>query len=664
MITEGRPRVDATRGRGLAGAPLLALGALTVLALGLRIVGIDQTLYADENFTYRIVIQGSLAGVISDVYHTSITPPLHYVLAWLPLRFGGDKPVLIRLPSLILGTAFVPLIFVLGRRIAGVGTGLLAALVVAISPFAIWYSDEARAYMLMMFLVALSTLAMLKSVNGGGRRWWVVYAVSACAALYSHYTAVFVIVAQGLWALWVHRERWRELLIVNAAVVVAYLPWIPGFLEQRKNDVGIDIIDSFSPPLTPGLMVTLPLRTLIGHPYFALSDFPGPKAWLLAAVIVVLATVAAVRHRVVLEGLASSRSSIGRLLRSEPALLVILTVATPLGLLVYKATGSSLFIPRNLSASLPALTILAALVVARLAAAVPRWLGAAGVGVIVAVLAITSAQSFETKYRRPAYREAARYLDRVAAPREPVVQALLFRVRRLPPTDLDIYFRRPHPLYAREPNVPKLLRAGRKVYTVGPNWLLGKRPILRPGERAPAGLLARLQQTSGPNGLVDTTNAKTFAGIVPITVVTYGGLVDGQLERRGRQEVISWSRGRRVLVTPGATRGQVQLALPYGRSLAFGGWAVDPARRRPVDWFLIFQGDRLIARAAGGGRRDDIARLYGRTAVLTGFGVPVSPPPVGRREPVRVFAVVGDRASELPLAPAVRRALRQPPAGG
>ena len=61
------------------------------------------------------------------------------------LQWGGDSTVLVRLPSLVLGTAAIPVVFLLGRRVAGTRVGLFAAAILALSPFAIFYSTEARA---------------------------------------------------------------------------------------------------------------------------------------------------------------------------------------------------------------------------------------------------------------------------------------------------------------------------------------------------------------------------------------------------------------------------------------------------------------------------------------------------------------------------------------
>ena len=88
-----------------------------------RLSGIDQTLYADEDFTYYIVARNGLRGVWDAVYNTSITPPLHYGLAWLSLKLGGDGTVLVRLPSLLLGTALVPLVYAWARRLGDAPAG-------------------------------------------------------------------------------------------------------------------------------------------------------------------------------------------------------------------------------------------------------------------------------------------------------------------------------------------------------------------------------------------------------------------------------------------------------------------------------------------------------------------------------------------------------------
>jgi hypothetical protein len=622
-------------------AASVALAGLTALAFALRVPGLDQTLYGDEYFTYGIVTANDLGGVWHAVYHTSITPPLHYFLAWLALKLGGDDTVLVRVPSLILGTAIVPLVFVLARRIGGVRAGLLAALVMAFGPFAIWYSDEARAYATMMFLVALSALALLRALDGAGRRWWVIYVLAACAALWSHYTAVFVVVAQAAWALWTHRELRRQLLIAQGATAVGYLPWLPGFLEQRRNDVGIEVIGAFA-QLSVQRVFEVPLQTLAGHPFVPLRDSPGPKGVILVLLLVALVLAVGVRRPAALRALLPK-------LRSEPGLVLLLVLATPLGLILYDAIASSLYIPRNLSASLPAFAVLVGVLLDRLAAALPARLAAPALAALFAVLAVSAVESVvDDDLRRPPYREAAQYLDEVAGSADPVIDAPLTpatsaRTRR---TTLDLYFARKHPLYpsgAGSSTAWRALSAGRNVYLVAPKALVD-RPY---GGAPPPHQVERLKRLGGPDGRAVLRDESVLPGIFPVSILRYSGLVDGRLERTGTGEAIEWSLGSRVRVAPGVARGQVEELTPPPRPFSVSGWAIDAARESPADWVLLFSRGRLLGASAAGIPRPDIAGRHGESARLSGFRlVPAEAP--RDRSAVRVFAVVGDRASELP----------------
>ncbi len=181
---------------------LLVLAGITLAGLVLRLAGMDESLYGDERYTHNIVTGNGPGGIWHEVYTTSITPPLHYYLAWISVQLPGDDTILIRLPSLVLGTAAIPLIFLFGRRVGGVPVGLAAAALLALDPFAIFFSTEARAYETQVFLILVATLSLLRATDGGRRVWWAVWAVASAAAMWTHYSSLFVLVALPVWALW------------------------------------------------------------------------------------------------------------------------------------------------------------------------------------------------------------------------------------------------------------------------------------------------------------------------------------------------------------------------------------------------------------------------------------------------------------------------------
>ena len=322
-----------------ARAELLAIAGVTGLALVLRAIALGDGMYGDELITVDDT-RSDLAGVFDGLERNEINPPLFYLLAW-GAKHLGDAVSLLRLPSVVLGTAVVPVVWGLGRRLAGPRVGLLAAGLVALSPFAIFYATEARAYASVMFFVALSSFALLRAVESERNTlWWVVYGVATLCAIYTHYTSIYVVLGLVAWAAVVHRDRVRRLAVVLALVALAYLPWVPALLEQRENDLFVAIV-GLGFKLTPNSVFESLGRLVGGHPFVPLAAVPG-RAWLVA--------LAATAASIAALGLGRKlRAPDVNAARAEVAFVAILAFATPVGLLAYTLISSDLYVPRNLT---------------------------------------------------------------------------------------------------------------------------------------------------------------------------------------------------------------------------------------------------------------------------------------------------------------------------
>ena len=593
---------------------LIAVSALTLLAFALRLAAIRQGLFGDELLTYNET-RGSLDEVFEGLKQSGaeVTPPFYFMLAWVSAKLGGG-PELIRLPSLVFGTAVVPVVYALGRRVSGVPAGLLAAALVAIGPFVLFYGSEARAYTTAMFFVALSTLALLEALEGGRRAWWLIYVVAACAACYTHYTTVFVLGAQAAWAFWVYRDRLRTLVLAHVAIAIGYLPWLPSFLDQRQKGLNIAVVGS-SGPLTPRSFADNVFRTLVGHPYQKLGELPGRAALVLlaaAGALVLAAGVVELGRR----GL-PRRPRIG----SPLVLIAVLALATPVGLAVYGAFGEDLFGPRNLSASIPALAVL----VGAVTTAVRPRVAAVAATLMLAALALGVVEFFDPDRRRPEYREAVRYLEARAGPEDPIVA-----------TDrdaLNAYFESEHQVY-------------RPALEDGPAW----EHVREGGQLFYVGskVLARYagsRRVSGPGNRFIRRDREGYRGLVPLLVDRYKGVVTGRIEGSGAGESITWTFGRRLPVTPGAAQGLVEdVALAPGE-VVIPGWTTASPRPHPVSWVLGFDSGRLVAVGWTPYKREDIAQRLGPEALSSGFILRY--PGVALPEALRVFAVTGGRATEL-----------------
>ena len=137
----------------------------------------------------------------------------------------GTGELALRSLSALLGIAVVPLLYLSGRELISSRAGLVAAALAAVNPFLIWYSQEAREYMLLVALCAASLWCFARAwrrPTGRALLWW---AVVSALALLTQYFAGFLIAAEGL-AL-VYRARSRASVAALAAMAVVLAPLIP-----------------------------------------------------------------------------------------------------------------------------------------------------------------------------------------------------------------------------------------------------------------------------------------------------------------------------------------------------------------------------------------------------------------------------------------------------
>ena len=202
-------------------------------------------MFSDELSTYYIVNGHSLSRVLQLVHsNQDPTPPLYFVLAWVVKGLLGSEVESIRLVSLVTGTAAIPLTFLLGLWTVGRRAALVGATCVALAPFMIFTSTEARPFMLGLFFALLSTLTLLRALDTGRLVWWAAYAASSCAAAYTHYTVVFLLVVQLGWALWTQPRARKYLVLANVVAAVAYIPWLGGLrndLHAPDNQIGLPV---------------------------------------------------------------------------------------------------------------------------------------------------------------------------------------------------------------------------------------------------------------------------------------------------------------------------------------------------------------------------------------------------------------------------------------
>lgn len=155
-------------------------------------------------------------------------------LYWIVLHFWtavfGISEFSLRLPSAVFGLLAVIAVFLFGSAVFDRKTGTFAALIAGLSPFYVWYAQEARDYAMLLCLATFSSLLLVLAVRSGRKLYWSAYAAVALAALYTSYFFLLLFAAQAVYLLIAGRYAPnRSRVITFAAVVLGFVLYLPRF---------------------------------------------------------------------------------------------------------------------------------------------------------------------------------------------------------------------------------------------------------------------------------------------------------------------------------------------------------------------------------------------------------------------------------------------------
>lgn len=206
---------------------LLLFLAILIPATGLRLYRIgNHSLWLDE---------------IAGIYGFDVVNPFFYLLIqqmWITMV--GTAEAMIRLPSAIFSLLSLPVIFILGRQLFSTRAGLLAAIILTVSPFSINYAQEGRMYSLVWFLIILSFYLFYRFYQEGCRRFLIGCLLANAGAVYVSYSSfIFILTENIIFLLFLKRQRCKLWLWGQLAFLVLLLPILPSLWETATSREGI-----------------------------------------------------------------------------------------------------------------------------------------------------------------------------------------------------------------------------------------------------------------------------------------------------------------------------------------------------------------------------------------------------------------------------------------
>ncbi|MCL4458608.1 MAG: glycosyltransferase family 39 protein [Chloroflexi bacterium] len=264
---------------------LIALVFIIVLSFGLHLYHIEaQSLWWDETLSYHrahsdigYILSNKI--VIDNVVTIDQHPPLYFLLLHFCLKLFGKSEFAIRFLSVITTILTIPMLYTLGRSLFDRWVGFMAAFLAALSPYYLWYGQEARPYALFGLLSALSLYLVFKVVTRDGPGYYLSYVIIVVLMLLTHYLAALVVLAELFYfiAYAFLKRRWKVLWAVTALGILA-IPFVPTALyairaflalpgpalEVNLQDMLRDLAVSFSFGITVDQFQVLPYAAILG----------------------------------------------------------------------------------------------------------------------------------------------------------------------------------------------------------------------------------------------------------------------------------------------------------------------------------------------------------------------------------------------------------------
>jgi len=232
-------------------------GSIIALAAGLRLYRLGaESLWYDEAFSVSLA-QWPLDALlrIVDIGLRSTDRNLYNILLHVWIGIAGTSEVSVRFPSALAGIGCVVLILLVSWELFHrEDVALLSAGLLAISPLHLWYSQEARTYILFTLGILASAYTQLVALRAESTRWWAANALVGTLSMYTHPFAALGIAAQNMFMIWwLGQHGWprrviRPWLWSQGAIVAAYAPALVDILRQPSEGWGSWIRERYGRP--------------------------------------------------------------------------------------------------------------------------------------------------------------------------------------------------------------------------------------------------------------------------------------------------------------------------------------------------------------------------------------------------------------------------------
>ncbi len=241
---------------------------ILIISLVLRLIELNQSLWLDE--AINIVNAKSLPFLefVTKYPIGDFHPPGYFTILWIWIRLFGFSEIAVRIPSVLFGVATVWIVYLLGKELVNRKAGLVAAILLSVAPLHVYYSQEARMYVLVALAVSLSWYFLIQIISKKKFAIWG-YVASMLLILSSDYIAYFILPAQLIFILWEKHEFFKKIIMLQVISLLPLILWLPIFNQQLETGkAAAMILPNWAQVVGGGTMknvVLLFVKTIVGR---------------------------------------------------------------------------------------------------------------------------------------------------------------------------------------------------------------------------------------------------------------------------------------------------------------------------------------------------------------------------------------------------------------
>ena len=203
--------------------PLFWIIALT---LGLRIVTLNQSFWLDEAIGAIAARDYSYSEIVTRFIYFDNHPPLYYLLLKFWASIFGYSEIALRSLSVFFGALMVFILYKINKT---------ASLLLATSQIHIYYSQEARMYVMAGFFAILAVYFFLKALKNKKNTGWLIFSLALVGMMATDYMPMFLLPVFPLYVFLRKRKAFSKLVASFVPLVIFGVLWLPVISTQIGN---------------------------------------------------------------------------------------------------------------------------------------------------------------------------------------------------------------------------------------------------------------------------------------------------------------------------------------------------------------------------------------------------------------------------------------------